>query len=253
MVPVSRLPSASAQGLTLADGRGIVYEVRRSDRARRARLTITPAAEVVVVLPRRWPPAEAERLVVRHERWIARRVHQLRAEEERLAARPALGAGRLLEVEGRPLRVRFVDGTPPPARGSVRVVGDELRVWPGRDGREPTDLLERWLRARARRAVAARVAVRASEMDVRPGRLAIRDQTTRWASASRTGDLSFNWRLVLAPPEVLDAIVVHELAHLRVRGHTRAFWDIVERYAPQTPSARPWLRAHARELQAALE
>jgi predicted metal-dependent hydrolase len=132
-------------------------------------------------------------------------------------------------------------------------VGDELRVRSGRDGRGTADLVERWLRVQARRAIAARVAVRAGEMNVRPGRLAIRDQTTRWASASRSGNLSFNWRLVLAPPEVLDAIVVHELAHLRVVGHTPAFWDIVERYAPQTPSARPWLRAHARELRAALD
>jgi hypothetical protein len=90
-------------------------------------------------------------------------------------------------------------------------------------------------------------------MAVRPGRISIRDQSSRWASASPNGALSFSWRLILAPPEVLDAVVVHELAHLRVRGHSRTFWELVERHAPQTPAARRWLRAHAREVRAALE
>jgi predicted metal-dependent hydrolase len=88
---------------------------------------------------------------------------------------------------------------------------------------------------------------------VRSGRLSVRDQRSRWASASARGDLSFSWRLILAPPFVLDAVVVHELAHLRVRGHSRAFWSLVERHAPRTPEARRWLREHARELRAALD
>ena len=81
----------------------------------------------------------------------------------------------------------------------------------------------------------------------------MRDQRTRWGSASPSGALSFSWRLVLAPPEVLDAVVVHELAHLRIRGHGRGFWGLVERHAPQTRASRRWLRDHARELRQALD
>lgn len=229
------------------------YVVRRSDRARRSRLTVTGSGEVVVVLPRRAPLAEAARLVERHDAWLARHVGRLQAERARLEARPAIDAGRILDVEGRPLRVSRFDEAVPPARGSVRLVGDQLVVRVGRDGRTTAALLERWLRARARRAIALRVAARSVELAVRPGRLSIRDQSSRWASASPSGALSFSWRLILAPPEVLDAVVVHELAHLRVRGHSRAFWELVERHAPQTPAARRWLRAHAREVRAALE
>jgi predicted metal-dependent hydrolase len=65
--------------------------------------------------------------------------------------------------------------------------------------------------------------------------------------------MSFSWRLLLAPPFVLDAVVVHELAHLRIRGHDRRFWALVERHAPRTADARRWLREHAHELRAALE
>ena len=90
-------------------------------------------------------------------------------------------------------------------------------------------------------------------MSVTPGRISIRDQSSRWASASRSGGLSFSWRLILAPPWVLDAVVVHELAHLRIRGHSRAFWALATRHAPRTGEARRWLRDHAREVRAALD
>ena len=178
---------------------------------------------------------------------------RLQAERARLDARPAIDAGRVLEVEGRPTVIVLVAPGPPPARGSARLVGDRLLVRVGRDGRTPADLLEGWLRARARLAITARVAARSAEMGVPPGRISIRDQSSRWASASASGALSFSWRLILAPPDVLDAVVVHELAHLRVRGHSRAFWELAERHAPQTREARRWLRAHAREVRAALE
>jgi predicted metal-dependent hydrolase len=213
---------------------------------------VTSEGEVVVALPGRWPLAQADELVARHRAWIAKRLQLLQAEQARLAARPALRAGRNLEVDGRPMQVRLVEEAPVTARGRVEVVGDELRVRPGRDGASLEVLLERWLRQRARQLIAARIATRAVEMDVHPGRLTIRDQTTRWASAARSGNLSFCWRLVLAPPDVLDAIVVHELAHLRVPGHSRTFWALVERHAPQAPAAHRWLRAHARELRTAL-
>ncbi len=232
---------------------GHPYVVRRSDRARRSRLTVTGSGEVVVVLPRRAPLAEAAQLVQRHDAWLARHVGRLQAERARLDARPAIDAGRILDVEGRSLRVTHLEGAAPPARGAVRLVGDQIVVRVGRDGRTTADLLERWLRARARQAISGRVASRATELGVWPGRIFIRDQSSRWASASPGGALSFSWRLILAPPEVLDAVVVHELAHLRVRGHSRTFWELVERHAPQTPAARRWLRAHAREVRAALE
>jgi predicted metal-dependent hydrolase len=109
------------------------------------------------------------------------------------------------------------------------------------------------LRTLARRVISTNVDARAAEMGVRPVRIEIRDQVSRWASASARGTLSFSWRLVLAPPEVLDAVVVHELAHLRLHGHSRAFWDLAEHYAPATAASRAWLREHAAEMRAALE
>ena len=230
------------------------YRIRRSDRARRARLTVSREGEVVVVLPRRAPAEEAGRLLRQHAAWVDRHVTRISAEQARLAARPALGEGRVLEVAGEPLRISTVDGASGrPVRGRVEAVPGGLVVRLGRDGRGTAALLEGWLRERAREIIGAQVATRSSELGVGPGRLTIRDQSSRWASASASGALSFSWRLVLAPPHVLDAVVVHELAHLRVRNHSRRFWRLVEGHAPRTPEARRWLREHAAELRAALD
>lgn len=79
-------------------------------------------------------------------------------------------------------------------------------------------------------------------------RIAIRDQKTRWGSCSSKGTLSFNWRLMLAPPAVLDYVVVHELCHLTHMDHSPAFWQTVEAVCPDYRSLRKWLKEHGNEL-----
>jgi predicted metal-dependent hydrolase len=81
----------------------------------------------------------------------------------------------------------------------------------------------------------------------------VRDTRTRWGSCSRARRLSFSWRLILAPPEALETVVVHELAHLRVFGHGPGFWEIVAGRRPDHRRWRRWLREHALELHGALE
>lgn len=207
-----------------------------------------------MVLPRRMAAREAERMVLEHADWLDRHLARIRVERDQLADRPPLGQGRVLSVAGTAYRVAEVDaGRSRPARGRVDAAPGQLLARLGRDGRSSAELLDSWLRRRARDVISEQVALRALELDVRPGRITIRDQSSRWASASANGALSFSWRLVLAPPFVLDAVVVHELAHSRLRGHTPRFWAHVETHAPRTPEARRWLRGHAREIRAALD
>jgi predicted metal-dependent hydrolase len=108
--------------------------------------------------------------------------------------------------------------------------------------------------AAARRLARARVTEvaerTAAELGVAYERIAIRDQRTRWGSCSTRGTLSFNWRLVLAPAEVLDYVVVHELCHLREPNHSPRFWKLVERSRPSFAQERAWLSRHGWELLA---
>lgn len=90
--------------------------------------------------------------------------------------------------------------------------------------------------------IAERLRVRGKEMRQKPGRVYVMGQRTKWGGCSRRRNLSFNWRLVMAPPEVLDYIVVHELAHLAEPYHSTKFWLIVRSYCPNYERHRRWLR-----------
>jgi predicted metal-dependent hydrolase len=221
------------------------YAVRRSSRARRARLTITRQGDALVVLP-----------LANHRGWIERHRRRILAEAAALAERPALGAGRPVPLRGAEHLVE-VSRNVAARRSSVSLSSTHppgLQVTLA--GARPPDagvVLERWLRQEARRDLVAVVARRSSEMALRAGRISVRDQRTRWASASSRGELSFSWRLVLCPPDVLDYVVVHELAHLRWRGHGPRFWALVRRHVPDVDRHRRWLREHRGRLMAALD
>jgi predicted metal-dependent hydrolase len=230
------------------------FTIRRSTRARRSRLTVTDEGRTVVVLPARAPEREAAELVSRHHRWIERHLRKINESRSRLQSRPALGRGREIRFSGVPHRIVSIASIEAKARSTVRVVDGCIVVTTAPlDERPLAELLERWFRAEARRQVAARIALRSREMSIGHGPIAIRDQKTRWGSASRRGTLSFSWRLVLCPPEVLDYVVVHELAHLKVAGHSKPFWRLVDRYFPDTRGARRWLREHHDEVRHALD
>ncbi len=211
------------------------------------------------MLPQRAPIGAAAILVERHADWLRRHVDRADARRARLDARPPLGHGRVLAINGIPHRIRF-DADPAALRGSVRQTLDtdtdgivgllEVRHRPGVD---PLPMLDRWLRELARTVLQERVTALAPVVGVRPTSLSVRDQQSRWGSASKQGSLSFSWRLILAPAFVLDAVVVHELAHLRHDNHGAAFWALAKRHAPRTDEARRWLRASRAELRSALD
>ena len=114
--------------------------------------------------------------------------------------------------------------------------------------RRPRELLRAWFRLQARKAIVARVAELAKLHNFRYRRVFVRAQRTRWGSCSSRGNLSFNFRLVMVPPEVLDYVILHELAHLRVPDHSPRFWKEVESLCPDYRSRRQWLRMRERYL-----
>ncbi|MEO7333648.1 MAG: YgjP-like metallopeptidase domain-containing protein, partial [Gemmatimonadales bacterium] len=117
----------------------------------------------------------------------------------------------------------------------------------------PAEVLRAWLKERATTAIDRAVAIHGAGLAVSPTRITLRDTRSRWGSASRKGSLSFSWRLILAPPEALETVVIHELAHLRVSGHGPRFWALVTDRRPDHVTWRRWLRTHSHELHAALD
>jgi len=235
---------------------GVPYLLRRSPRARRLRLVLDRDGIPLVTLPVRAPARLADEFVESRRGWIGRQKVRFAADRERYRARGPLGDGGTIDFSGQPHRLEVCG---PTTARRTRVEHDDadgpaIRVWVSpADERPLPAVLEAWYRREARGAIGRRLAARAPQLDVSPAAVSIRDQRTRWGSASRRGHLSFSWRLVLAPPAVLDYVVVHELAHLVVFGHPPEFWTLVRSIVPDADRARRWLRDHARELHWSLE
>ena len=210
------------------------YTVRRSDRARRVRVTVDAARGVEVVVPRRAGSRDAAAAVAELRPWIERRVTELERTRAAIAARGDA--------------VPYLDETLQlvPQRGRTRVhrAGDQILV-PDGDHRAA---LERWYRRAARVEITPRLDLAAAAVG-RPYRsLTIRAQRTRWASCSPSGAMSFNWRLLLAPERVLDYVVWHEACHLKVMDHSPRFWALLARHCPEYREQSRWLRRHGGTL-----
>ena len=114
--------------------------------------------------------------------------------------------------------------------------------------REMPEAEKKYYRNLAREVLGARTGYYARKMGVTYGRISIREQKTRWGSCSSAGNLNFNWKLVLMPPELLDYVVVHELAHRKEMNHSPRFWAIVERELPDYCNRREKLKILGRQL-----
>jgi predicted metal-dependent hydrolase len=213
----------------------IAYNVRRSERARRVRVTVDATRGVEVVLPRRAAEREAAAAIVELRPWIERRMLELERARTAVAARgasvPYLGEMLgLIEERGRSRVHRRGDALLVPA-GSTR-----------------TEALERWYRRAARNEVAPRLDDACAAAGLRYEKLTIRGQRTRWASCSSKGAMSFNWRLLLAPPEVLDYVVEHEVCHLEVMDHSPRFWRLLAARVPGWRARSAWLKRYGSTL-----
>jgi predicted metal-dependent hydrolase len=225
----------------------IAYTVRRSDRARNARIVVD-ADGVEVVIPKRMALRHVEPFVDEKRAWIERTLRRIRSAEENAGIRlenggtvPYMGHQLVLRVQVEPGRVRSHVALRP---------GGVLHVKLGAPGRQPLrDALEGWYRKRAKQEVAPRLDAACARAGTRYKRLSVRGQRTRWASCSSSGAMSFNWRLLLAPEEVVDYVVEHEVAHLEVLDHSQRFWRLVGRRCPRYREHERWLRRHGPALR----
>jgi hypothetical protein len=218
----------------LTRGEQIQYTVRRSARARRVRVNVRAHTDVEVVLPARAPDRAAAEAIRELAPWIERRL--------------ADGRRALAQVAERGDRVPYLGRTltlvRQPGRTRARLVGEDLLV-PAGNHRPAVETLFRRL---ARAEVRARLDRAVASVEQTYASLSIRSQSTRWASCSATGAMSFNWRLLLAPEPVLDYVVWHEVCHLEIRDHSPRFWALVERRCPGWREQREWLRRNGATL-----
>jgi len=225
----------------VVDGEVLQVRVRESIKARTSRIIVGPKRPLEIIVPHGVSDAEIDRMLNDRRAWIQAKT--TRAME--IANRPAhlgLSLPGAVPIAGESVQVERLNG----ARAVAQLRDGHLVV------RGPAEsvgeALLRWYRREARRRTREAVEREAARLDLVYKSVAIRDQRTRWGSCSRAGNLSFNWRLLLAPPAVLDYVVVHELCHLREPNHSKAFWRALDAAMPGWPDHARWLRAYGHEL-----
>ena len=233
---------AEPSAITIAFEREVyLVRVRRHAKARRYTLRIQSAArEVVLTMPSRGSLKQASEFAQKHAAWIAARL-------ERLPKAAPFTHGTVVPLRGVDHRIAHRRER----RGTVWVengAGDErLLCVAGAEPHIPRRVRD-FLKREAKRDLEAASRQAAQALGVTIKRVSIRDQSSRWGSCSTTGVLSYSWRLILAPPFVLDYLAAHEVAHLIEMNHSREFWRLVERICPPMTGARAWLDAHGTEL-----
>jgi hypothetical protein len=217
------------------DPPGVTVLLRRTARARRFTLSVSQVdGRPRLTLPERARLGEARAFLERQAEWLARALE--RTPPPRLVA-----AGRSLPYRG--LSVVLEAG----GRGAPRIEDGRLLV--GGPAEVAAERARAFLKAQARAALVPAARGYAAAVGREAGRITLRDTRSRWGSCSSTGALSFSWRLIMAPPEVLDYVAAHEAAHLAEMNHGPRFWALVERLRPDWRDSRAWLRRHGGALQ----
>lgn len=222
--------------LRLTDLPDVALTLRRSARARRFSLRVSRVdGAVVLTLPTRAPLAEALAFAEAQSGWLRATLAQMPAPR-----RPAFGQH--LPFEGQELLLEAA------ALRAPRIEGGRLLMPPGEERLGAR--LEAFYRHCARIRLQAATELHATALGRPFRRITLRDTRSRWGSCAPDGSLSYSWRLIMAPPEVLDYVAAHEVAHLAEMNHSPAFWAVVARLCPGHAEPRAWLKRHGGTLQA---
>jgi predicted metal-dependent hydrolase len=210
------------------------------------RIRVKPGG-VEVLLPRTRSDADAADFLTEHLDWVVAQMERVgRIHAARRPPRVAAGElwlrGALVSVEIQP-RVSWR------AANRVSFDGDSIRILTGEYPATPAaKTLENWLRQEARQQIDGLVRELGDRLNRRPNRIYVMDQRTRWGSCSTRANLSFSWRLIMAPEYVLRYLVTHEMVHLAIPDHSQRFWLTVQGLCPTSDQARQWLVANADRL-----
>ena len=231
------------------NGHNLTYTAVTSPRRRTMSLTVSHSGDVRVYAPAWVSQYDVERMLKKKSAWIFRAIDAARVSVENSASAQAAGNNSYLflgnwypadvrQTDGRSARAAF-DG----AKFSIDIPRDAL---PSGDKKHVHSALENWYRQEAKEILGGRLLHYARVLGLDPHRIAIKGQKRIWGSChSRNKSVNLNWKLVMAPPAVIDYVIVHELVHLKIPNHSRRFWDAVRRTIPDCQAHHRWLKAHA--------
>ena len=230
------------------DGRTISYTIKRSPGIKYLRIELRPRTGITVVVPGAFDIGQIPDLLETKKKWILSKL----AKCARLQPPPAMAKdGDMLPYLGRDLKLVILRN---PGAEDVRMMDDALVVSlrASEDGNLASALVW-WYRTQSDQIIKRTAEKLSTKMGLSYNRLIIRGQKTRWASCSQRGNLSFNWKLVMAPEPVIEYVIIHELAHLQEMNHSKQFWTLVAQHCPGWREHKKWLKENERQLNARLQ
>lgn len=240
-MPLSQLPFA--------------YQIRRSQRASRARIVVKPG-QVEVVAPQEIPEGWLHKFVLAKQHWITQALRKMAVSQPTQNSFAPLsfadGATIIYQGKQHPISVKTT---------SLKRVKIEynnaytIHLPPDIDPQNNHDVIKnafiKWLRKRAKTEVEQLVAKHAPQRKLVPRSITIKTQKSRWGSCGINNDININWLLMMAPADVLEYVVVHELCHIKVKNHSSQFWALVAEHLPDYKNRRLWLKREGRSLMLA--
>ncbi len=212
------------------------YPVRVSKKYRRISVRLSATGEIYIASPKAISSRQKTLILAQAQDWIT--AHSPRE------VLKSLSDGCNVQIFGETEQLRFF----PAIKGVSEVIETQREIQVFALEGEHRNILRGWLREVAQNGIIARTEELSATHGFKFTRINVRDQASRWGSCSSIKALSFSWRLIFAPMEVLDYVIIHELAHTLEMNHSHRFWSIVERCLPDYRSSRHWLKQNSRQL-----
>lgn len=237
------------------DNHQLTYTVSYQRNRKSIQLKITSPNHLNITAPTKFPKEGIEKILFEKNKWIVKQIAKLKAATTN-PINKSIGHDATVLFLGQPHTLKFIiKDTNKPA---VHLEGNQIILTlPPLAAKDtvtiPRTLLRQWYIDCAVKNLSSKTSLWASTIGVHPKRITIKEQKTRWGSCSSRGNINYNWRIIMAPSEVIDYLVIHELCHLRIPNHSQTFWQEVEKFSPQFKEHRIWLRTNGMILMDLLQ
>ena len=203
------------------------YQIKRSKRISGLKIEINQQGEIIATAPQLLPEFMIKKMIESKTDWIEKTLKKIRKQQINVNPNEII-------IFDKKYQIKINDEAD---KTDIKVWGDKLLVdnLSKKTKKQTTEQIERFLKNTATKYLVQRTKTISQKMGIDYGRVSIRQQKSRWGSCSSQGNLNFNWRLVHYSPEVIDYVIIHELAHRKELNHSKRFWDIVRKYDPEYP------------------
>lgn len=249
------MPNLMDMNIITLENYQLTYHVSYQKNRKTIQLKILTSTHLEIIAPNKFPNTSIEKILHKKCNWIIKQILHLST----AMANPinkSITHGATVLYLGTPHTLIFTNNHG--SRPTIHLKGDQIIIdIPLINTAQTTSLaeslLKQWYLDSARNILSAKTFLWAAEINVQPQRISIKEQKTRWGSCSSKGNLNYNWRILMAPLEVIDYLVIHELCHLRIPNHSAMFWQEVSKFSPNFKIHRTWLKTNCAMLMNILQ